>query len=79
MCAIYEFSLGFDRFLKVVMDHNNEQGQPNSICLLIHSADPQSRPVVIIIFAHVIRLFVRSSGRRVRPHFSNLAKQNNRK
>ena len=35
--------------------------------LLIHSADPQSRPVWIIVFAHV-----RPS---VRP-FQNLAKQN---
>ena len=39
---------------------------------LIHSADPQSPPVVIIIFAHVVRP-------SVRPHFSNLAKQNNSK
>ena len=28
---------------------------------LIHSAYPQSRPVVIIIFAHVVRPFVRLS------------------
>ena len=28
---------------------------------LIHSADPQSRPVVIIIFGHVVRPFVRPS------------------
>ena len=26
--------------------------------LLIHEADPQSRPVVIIVFAHVVRLSV---------------------
>ena len=25
---------------------------------LIHSADPQSRPVVIIVFAHVVRSYV---------------------
>ena len=37
--------------------------------ILIHSADPQSWPVVIIIFAHVVRPYVRI-------HFSNLAKQN---
>ena len=34
---------------------------------LIHEADPQSRPVVIIVFAHVVRLYVRTS---VHPHFS---------
>ena len=33
---------------------------------LIHSADPQSRPVVIIVF--IVRTYVR-------PHFSNIAKQ----
>ena len=42
--------------------------------LLIHSANPQSRPVGIIVFEHVVHTYV-----RVRPHFSNLAKQNNRK
>ena len=35
---------------------------------MIHSADPQSRPVVIIIFAHVVRSFVRPS---VRPLFKS--------
>ena len=35
---------------------------------LIHSADPQSRPVVVIIFAHVVRP-------SVHPHFLNLTKQ----
>ena len=40
--------------------------------LLIHSANPQSRLVGIIVFAYVVRP-------SVRPHFSNLAKQNNRK
>ena len=35
--------------------------------LLIHSADPQSRPVVIIVFTHVIRTSVRS-------HFSKSSK-----
>ena len=34
---------------------------------LIHEADPQSRPVVLIVFAHVVRPYVRPS---VRPHFS---------
>ena len=34
---------------------------------LIHSADSQSRPVVIIIFAHVVRAYVRPY---VHPHFS---------
>ena len=42
------------------------------IQLLIHSANPQSQPVVII----VVRPFVRPY---VHPHFSNLAKRNNRK
>ena len=37
---------------------------------LIHSTNPQSRPVVIIVFSHV-RPYVH-------PHFSNIAKQNNR-
>ena len=40
---------------------------PQSYSQLIHEAYPQSRPVVIIVFVHVVR----SS---VRPHFS---KQNN--
>ena len=35
--------------------------------VFIHSANPQSRPVVIIVFAHVVR----SS---VRPHFSKQKK-----
>ena len=39
---------------------------------LIHPAIPQSRPVVITVFAHVVRPYVRL-------HFSNLEKQNNRK
>ena len=36
---------------------------------LIHSADPH-------VHVHVVRL---SASTSVRPHFSNLAKQNNRK
>ena len=40
--------------------------------VLIHSANPQSRPVVITVFAHAVRP-------SIRPHFSNLAKQCNRK
>ena len=36
---------------------------------LIHSANPQSMPVGIIIFAHVVR-------QSVGPHFSKLVKQN---
>ena len=40
--------------------------------LLIHSANPKSRPVGIIVLAHVVRTYVR-------PHFSNVARQNNRK
>ena len=39
--------------------------------ILIHSADPQSRPVGIIVFAHVVRTSV--------PTFQNLAKQNKTK
>ena len=35
--------------------------------ILIHSANPKSRPVGIIVFAHVVRP-------SVRPHFSNLEK-----
>ena len=38
---------------------------------LIHSADPQSRQVGIIVFAHVVRLYFRSS---VRPHCSKSRK-----
>ena len=37
--------------------------------ILIHSADPQSRPVVIIVFIHVVRTCVR-------PHFSKSTKTN---
>ena len=37
--------------------------------LLIHQADPQSRPVVITIFARVVCPSI--------PTFQNLAKQNN--
>ena len=37
--------------------------------VLIHEADPQSRPVVITIFTHVVRPYV--------PTFQNLTKQNN--
>ena len=40
--------------------------------ILIHSADPQKRPVVIIVFAHVVRPSVRPSI----PSFPSLAKQN---
>ena len=36
---------------------------------MIHSANPKSRPVWIIVFAHIVRP----------SHFSNLVKQNNRK
>ena len=36
---------------------------------LIHEANPQSRPVVIIVFAHVVSPSVRT--------FQNIAKQNN--
>ena len=32
--------------------------------VLIHSANPQPRPVVIIVFTHIVRT-------SVRPHFSN--------
>ena len=39
------------------------------IVLLIHSANPKSRPVGIIVFAHVVRPSVRPSDR---SHFSNL-------
>ena len=38
---------------------------------LIHSANPQSRPVGIIVFAHVVRPSV--------PTFQNLEKQNKAK
>ena len=31
------------------------------LLILIHEANPQSRPVVIIVFAHVVRLYVRPS------------------
>ena len=44
--------------------------------ILIHSANPKSRPVGIIVFAHVVCSSLRPY---VRPHFSNLEKQNNRK
>ena len=44
-------------------------------CFLIHSANPKSRPVGTIVFGHV-RPSVRTY---VRPNFSNLEKQNNRK
>ena len=37
---------------------------------LIHSANPQSRPVVIIVFAHVVSPYVRPTT------FQNIAKQN---
>ena len=40
--------------------------------LLIHSANPKSGPVGVIVFAHVVRPYVRT-------HFLNLEKQNNRK
>ena len=39
---------------------------------LIHSTNPKSRLVGIVVFAHHVRP-------SVRPHFSNLEKQNNRK
>ena len=42
------------------------------LLLLIHSDNPKSRLVWIIVFAHVVRP-------SVRPHYSNLEKQNNRK
>ena len=31
-----------------------------TVCILIHSADPHLRPVVIIVFAHVVRSYVRT-------------------
>ena len=37
--------------------------------LLIHSANPQSRPVVITVFAYVVRPFVRTSVRPYVPTF----------
>ena len=40
-----------------------------SVNLLIHEADPQLRQVVIIVFAHIVRPFVR-------PHFSKQSKSN---
>ena len=43
----------------------------HQIVKLIHSANPKSWPVGIIVFAHVVYP-------SVRPHFSNLEKQNNR-
>ena len=39
--------------------------------VLIHSANPKSRPLGTIVYAHVVRP-------SVRPNFSNLAKQSNR-
>ena len=37
--------------------------------LLIHEADPQSRPVVIIVFAHVVHSYVCPSIRPPVPTF----------
>ena len=63
-CVVFSFSFSKEFIhLKFVGRKKNH---------LIHLANPQSRLVGIIVFAH----FVRPS---VRPHFSNLAKQNNRK
>ena len=43
---------------------------------LIHSANPKSQSVGIIVFAHVVRPSVRTRVHTsVRPHFSNLEKQ----
>ena len=39
------------------------------LCILIHSAYPQSRPIVIIVFAHVVRPYSYVHT------FQNLAKQ----
>ena len=52
----------FDRISFKIRDKNE---------LLIHLADPQSLPVVIIVFAHVIRPSVCLS-----PFIQNLAEQN---
>ena len=41
---------------------------PRLLSILIHSAYPQSRMIVIIVFAHVVRTYV--------PTFQTLAKQN---
>ena len=38
-----------------------EEAAKMKILLLIHEADPQSRPVVVIVFAHVVRSYVRPS------------------
>ena len=46
----------------------NERKTKAWIILLIHSADPKSRPVGIIVFTHVVRPSVST--------FQNLAKQN---
>ena len=48
-----------------------------TICLLlIHEANPQSQPVVITVFTHVIRPYFNLSGLSI-PTFQILAKQNN--
>ena len=39
--------------------------------ILIHEADPESRPVVIIVFAHVVRSYVRQYVRPSVPTFQN--------
>ena len=48
-----------------------KKSRPFHAYIMIHSANPKSRPVGIIVFAHVVRPYVRL-------HFSNLEKQNNR-
>ena len=51
----------FENVSVLTIPHCRGQLNPNLNTLLIHLADPQSRPVVIIIFAHVVRPFVRPS------------------
>ena len=52
---------------KWVDEYENEKNDIFFTFILIHSADPQSRPVVIIVSAHVVRTYVRL-------HFSKSSK-----
>ena len=53
-------------------EQNASQLDEKFYLFLIHSANPQSRPIGIIVFAHVVRLYIRPYV----PTFQNQAKQN---
>ena len=49
--------------------------QAGTLELLIHSAEPQSRPIVISVFAHVVRFYVRPQFSKSRKNITNFKRK----